>query len=140
MPNAGGVSTEAPIVIFDGVCGMCSRLVALALRHDRLHQLVFTPNQSAFGAALCEQLTLTRESQRTLIVVDNGRVLLRSDAVIFIARHLTPPYSFVRWIRVVPRPLRDLGYRAAATIRRLIPFNPATCALLPPELRQRIRE
>lgn len=129
-----------PIVIFDGVCGMCNRFVSICLRNDARGELLFTPNGSQFGAALCENLRLLPESQHTIIVVIGDQVLLRSDAVVYIARHLKAPYSYLAYIQYVPRFIRDAGYRVIASIRRMIPFSHSACELLPAELQSRIRE
>jgi len=132
--------TNGPIVIFDGVCGMCNRFVEFALWHDQRGELVFTPSQSPFGAALCERLQCELESSRTIIVVNGQRLLTRSDAVVHIATHLKPPYCYLAWIRFMPKIIRDLGYRFVASVRRIIPANHKACELLPPELQKRIRE
>jgi predicted DCC family thiol-disulfide oxidoreductase YuxK len=140
MPDKAEHKTTGPVVIFDGVCGLCNRFVAFALRNDISGELVFTPNRSPYGAALCERLHLALESERTILVVHNSQVLRRSDAVIFIVTHLRTPYSYLAWIRRIPRPVRELGYQVVAAIRRMIPVGHAACELLPPELQKRIRE
>jgi len=132
--------TAEPIVVFDGVGGFWHAFVRLVLRHDARGELVLTANGSLFGAALSEKLQLTEESKHTILVVQGDRVLRRSDAIVFIAGHLSFPYSCLALIRFIPRPIRDLGYRLVAAVRRLIPFNHAACELLPPELQKRIRE
>jgi predicted DCC family thiol-disulfide oxidoreductase YuxK len=129
-----------PIVIFDGVCGLCNRFVALSLKNDTRGELIFVPNRSEFGLHLCEQLGVLAETNQTIIVATNAGLLMRSDAVIFIASHLQWPYSCVQWLRVIPRPLRDLGYRCVATVRRLVPRNHDACEILPQELKCRIKE
>lgn len=132
--------SSQPVVIFDGVCGFCNRFVALALKNDQLGQLVFTPNRSKIGLDICKRFDLAKESERTIIVVHGDRVLLRSDAVIFISKHLKKPYCYLGLIRIFPKFIRDLGYRAVASVRRLVPFNHLACELLPPELQRRILE
>lgn len=132
--------SSQPIVIFDGVCGVCDRLVALALRNDLLGELVFTANSSEYGSALCKSLNLKDLSDRTIIVINGEDVLLRSDAVIFIARHLRAPYKYAAALRYIPKIVRDIGYRFVASIRRGFPLKRKVCDLLPVELRRRIRE
>jgi len=129
-----------PVVLFDGVCGFCNRFVTLALKNDSSGELLFAPNRSRYGQELCQRLSLAKESERTIIVVVDDRVLLRSDAVIFISKHLRKPYSYLGLISVFPRFIRDLGYRAVASIRRLVPVNHLACEVLPPESRRRILE
>lgn len=134
MPKA----IPTPVVIFDGVCGVCNRFVALSLKNDRNGELLFTPNRSEFGIHLCEQLGVVAESERTIIVTTEAGILMRSDAVIFIASYLRWPYCSVNWLRLIPRPIRDLGYRCFAALRRIIPRTHDACELLPPELQRRI--
>ncbi len=134
MPN----STPNPVIIFDGVCGVCNRFVALSLKNDLHGELIFTPNRSEFGLRLCEQLGVSADSEQTIIVTTEAGVLMRSDAVIFIASHLRWPYNCMRWLRFIPRPIRDLGYRCVAALRRLIPGKHDACELLTPELQRRI--
>lgn len=129
---------DKPLVIFDGVCGFCNRFVALALRHDIRGELLFASNRSGVGLELCQKLELIKESSQTIIVVVGSQVLLRSDAVIFIAEQLEKPYCYFSIIRILPRFLRDLGYRLIASIRRLIPLNHEACELLPEEMKRRI--
>jgi predicted DCC family thiol-disulfide oxidoreductase YuxK len=57
-----------PIVIFDGVCGLCNRFVALSLKNDTRGELIFVPNRSEFGLHLCKQLGVLAESDQTIIV------------------------------------------------------------------------
>jgi predicted DCC family thiol-disulfide oxidoreductase YuxK len=133
-------SHSTPIVIFDGVCGLCNRLVVLCLKNDTRGQLLFTSNRSEFGTHLCRERGVLATSDRSIIVVTETEVLLRSDAIIFIANHLRWPYSCARWISFIPRPIRDLGYRCVAALRRLVPKNHDACELLPLELQARIRE
>lgn len=133
-------SPRQPIVIFDGDCGFCNFWVAFVLRHESGPELLFTPNASSFGRSLCERYAIQGEPADTIIVISRDGVLLRSDAVVFIARHLKPPARWLTAIRFVPRPIRDLGYRGIATIRRLLPFAKNQCSFLPSDKQARIIE
>lgn len=135
MPSA---ATDKPIVIFDGECGFCNAWVAFVLRHEVGPELLFTPNESPCGRSLCERYAIQGKAADTIIVISEDRVLLRSDAVVFIARHLKPPACWLMVIRFVPRPIRDLGYRCIAAVRRVLPFAKNQCALLPPDKQARI--
>ena len=44
--------TDAPVLVFDGVCVLCSRWVQFILRHDRDARIRLAPMQSAVGRAL----------------------------------------------------------------------------------------
>ena len=44
--------TDAPVLVFDGVCVLCSRWVHFILRHDRDARIRLAPMQSQAGRAL----------------------------------------------------------------------------------------
>jgi predicted DCC family thiol-disulfide oxidoreductase YuxK len=135
MPKYEGSSS---IVIFDGTCGFCSRAVLFVLRYDARGELLFAANRSPFGAEVLARHGLLEESNHTIVVVDGARVLLRSDAALFIASHLRSPYSWLVMARFVPRFVRDLAYRMIASIRHRLVGAQDVCELLPPEHQARI--
>ena len=133
-------SLRGPVVIFDGTCGFCSRIVRFALRHDIRGELLFTSNTSPFGKRLLSDYKLEALSADTLIVIADGRALLRSDAAIYIAAHLRAPYRYGEYLRYIPRIIRDVGYRVIARIRHHLASSVDVCELLPPEQRLRVIE
>ena len=128
------------VVIFDGTCGFCSRVVTFILRHERGEDLRFSPNTSPFALALLERHNLVGTSKHSIIVVHGGSVLLRSDAVVFICQHLRAPFSLLKHMRWIPRFVRDAGYRAIASIRHLLGARVEMCEQLSPEQQKRILE
>ena len=53
----------------------------------------------------------------SIMLICQGKVLLRSDAVLAIARGLRFPWPFLAVFRIVPRPIRDGAYRIFARNR-----------------------
>lgn len=129
-----------PVVVFDGACGLCNRVVVLALRNDRTKTLRFASSSSSVGQDLCRRYKVVEMTPRTLIVFADGRVLTRSEAVVYIARHLRFPYFLAGMIRFIPRPLRDVGYSLIARCRYAIRGGDARCAILSEEERKRLLE
>lgn len=107
----------ARIVIFDGLCKLCSRSVRFILRHDRRGVFKFLPAQSAPGRALLIQCGMNPEQLETFVLVGDGRVYVRSNAALAIAAELDWPWRALRFLRVVPRPLRDSLYSSVARNR-----------------------
>jgi predicted DCC family thiol-disulfide oxidoreductase YuxK len=82
-----------PILLYDGVCGLCNWLVQFILRHDRAGVFRFASLQSAVaGTVLARHGVGATELDTVYVVVDhelaNEEVLARSDAVIFVLRQL----------------------------------------------------
>lgn len=106
-----------PLVLFDGSCGMCSRLVGFVLRNESSKTLRFVPNNSEYGRLLSTTHGLEAKVEETVVVIDSEGVHLYSDAVLRIAVFLSAPWSWMRYGVWIPKPLRDSLYRCVARNR-----------------------
>lgn len=120
------------LVFFDGSCGACNQFVQFLIARDREGRLSYAPLQgSTYRAAFGGAPDLT-----TIVVRDRGRNRFRSDAVLGLLAELGGAWRFVGLgLRLVPRPLRDLGYRIFARHRQRVPAG--SCRLLTAEERKR---
>jgi predicted DCC family thiol-disulfide oxidoreductase YuxK len=105
------------VIIFDGVCHLCSRLVKFILAHEVRPTLRFAPVQSPAGARMMREFGLSPEDAETFVLVVEGRAYVRSEAAILVARHLKYPWRLLGAIRVFPRALRNWGYDLIARNR-----------------------
>ncbi len=124
------------VVLFDGECGFCQQSVTFIWQHDPAGRFHFAPLQSALGRRLLAERGVPEPDLRTFFLVDGDRVLERSDAALEIAAHLNAPWRWLAVARVIPRPLRNLGYALVAINRHWLPGK-SSCALPPPEVRAR---
>ena len=125
------------IILFDGNCAFCERSVRLIATRDNGY-FSFGASQNREGRALLEQFGTSREATRSIILIEDGRVYLRSDAVLRIARHLRAPWKHASVLLWVPRPIRDAVYRLVAAIRLRIAGTSNACEVPPPEIRERL--
>ena len=132
-----------PIVFYDGVCGLCNRLVQFLLKHDKDGRLRFASLQSDFADKVLRRHGIDPKDLDTVNVIENydqpgERVLQRSDAILCAGRELGGLWGASSSVaRIVPRPLRDLVYRFVATNRYRVFGKYDTCML--PEPNQRCR-
>ena len=127
---------HGPILFFDGVCGLCSLLVDFSLRHDRNGLVRFAPLQGAMAAALLTDDDIT--DLDTVVFADDGVLLRHSSAVVGLLRQLGGPWRFLATLLwLVPRPLRDVGYRIVARSRYRIFGRKDTCRVPTPGERER---
>jgi len=126
------------IVLFDGTCAFCEGSVKFIARRDPGGYFRFGASQSPQGEALLATYGLTRELTRSMVLIEDGRVYLRSAATLRIAKRLTPPWHLAGALLIVPRPLRDGVYRVVAAIRHRIAGRANACEIPPPELRGRL--
>ncbi|MEM8929536.1 MAG: DUF393 domain-containing protein [Acidobacteriota bacterium] len=126
-------------LFYDGTCGVCHWAVRFVAERDRRGHFRFAPldgdtfRQSVPDAA---QNTLP---DSIVVTTDDGRLLVRSTAVIHILWRLGGLWRPVAAVlAVIPRALRDAGYASFARIRkRLVAAPEGACPLMPPELGRR---
>jgi predicted DCC family thiol-disulfide oxidoreductase YuxK len=126
------------IILFDGTCAFCEASVKFIAKRDPAGYFRFGASQTPQGAALLAQYGLTREMTRSMVLIENDQVYLRSTASLRIAKRLTPPWNLASAFLIVPRPLRDLVYRGVAAVRHRIAGRSNACEIPPPELRGRL--
>src|SRR5262245_34154092 len=112
----------AHLVLYDGVCGLCSRLLQFVLRHDRRRVFRFASLQSAVGRSFLEKSGGNPDQLTTFYVIvgyqtKTPQLLTKSAAMVFVASQLDWPWKVARWMRFVPRAIRDRGYDVVARSR-----------------------
>lgn len=122
------------IVLFDGYCNLCSRLVTFLIRHDPAGRLYFASSASATGQRLLEEAGLSMDAAgQSLIYLEEGRRHLQSEAALRIAAQLRRPYRWVRVLRFIPVKLRDRIYRTVAANRYRWFGKRTTCRVARPD-------
>jgi predicted DCC family thiol-disulfide oxidoreductase YuxK len=102
--------TGAPIIFFDGVCGLCNRTVDALLRADRMRVFRFAPIQGETAKRLLPPLE-DDPLAWSIVYLDQAGVHTKSDAALAIARRLGGVSAvFAAVLGLVPRPLRDAVY------------------------------
>jgi predicted DCC family thiol-disulfide oxidoreductase YuxK len=104
------------LILYDGVCVLCSGWVRFIARRDAERKFLFTPIQSEYGRALAVKHGIDADHPQTNAVLIDGKVNLRSDSAIAAISHL-PGYGWVRIFRLVPKPVRDRAYGIIARNR-----------------------
>lgn len=125
------------LMVFDGICNLCSGVVQLVLRLDRRGAIRFTPLQSPFGQVLAAAHGVDLANPDSFLVFEGGRALEASDAVLAIAARLPAPVSWLRILRAIPRAWRDPAYLWLARRRYRLMGRRAKC--LVPTAAQRDR-
>lgn len=133
-------SVNSPVVLYDGVCGLCNGFVRFALARDRRGALMFAPLDSEFGRAVIARHPALR-GRDSIVYVDRARgevVATRSDAVLRIARDFGLGWRVLaRVYGLMPRPVRDAMYDFIARRRYAWFGRYDVCPVPAPEHRAR---
>jgi len=139
------ISESKPIVLYDGVCGLCNRLNQFLLKRDGRDRLRFASLQSQLANALLKRHGVDSLDLDTVYVVldydlPGERLLSRSDAIIHALMQLDGIWKLASFGRVLPKFLRDGLYRIVARNRYRIFGKHETCMLPDPKQRHKFLE
>ena len=110
------LSTEPPVVIYDGDCTLCDRTIGFIRARSPAHTFVTVSRGSVEAASALADFPAAAAFDGVLLV-DGGRLFVASDAALRIATYLRAPWPLVGALRIVPRPLRDAVYAVIARNR-----------------------
>lgn len=131
-----------PIVLYDGVCGLCNRLVRFILKRDVHDRFRFASLQSEFAETLLKKHGADSRDLDTFYVVighaqPEERVLMRSDAILHVASTLGSVWRLAAAGRILPKALRDWVYGVVARNRYRVFGKYESCPLPSPEHRSK---
>jgi predicted DCC family thiol-disulfide oxidoreductase YuxK len=106
-----------PIILFDGFCNFCNRTVHIIIEYDKDAQFQFAASQSTAGIDILQKFNLDQTSSASVILIDNEKVYIKTDAVIQIAKQLSGWPRLLMGLKIVPKFLRDFGYDLIAKNR-----------------------
>jgi predicted DCC family thiol-disulfide oxidoreductase YuxK len=144
IPAAGSPWTPRPapgwpdrLILFDGVCVLCSSWVRFVIRRDEACRFRFVPIQSSRGRQLAEMLGIDPDDPETNAVILDGMAYFKSDSVLMAARHLRGLQG-AGILMALPRGLRDWLYDRVARNRYAWFGRDEACLLPTPELAARL--
>jgi predicted DCC family thiol-disulfide oxidoreductase YuxK len=131
------MSNDQPILLFDGVCNLCSGAVQFVIRHDREGCFRFAALQSETGRRLLVEHGLPPDALDTFVLVVGPRAFVRSDAALETARRLSGAWRWLALLAWVPRPIRDLAYGVVVRNRYRWFGRRESCMVPTPDLARR---
>lgn len=126
-----------PIILFDGVCNLCSSTVQFVIARDPEARFRFASLQGETGQALLTHFGLKTQDFDTFVLVSNGTFYTKSTAILRGGQILGGVWSLLGIFWIVPRPIRDFFYSLIAKNRYRFFGEKSECWLPTPELRTR---
>lgn len=133
-----GLDSSHPLIIFDGICVLCSGFARLVVRLDREKRFRFTTAQSPLGEALYRRHGLRTDFYETNLVIIDGVAFTRMDSLLAVCGALGWPWRAAQLIRLLPRRARDRLYAWIANNRYAWFGQKDSCEIPPGELCERI--
>jgi len=115
------------ILLYDGVCNLCSSLVRFIKKRDKNAKLLFVPLQSAKGQSLLKKFGLPTDDFDSVVYINGVKYYLRSSAILHITKELGGIWKLFYILIIIPGSFRDYIYNIIARSRYKIFGRQDTC-------------
>ncbi len=118
--TAGEASTASgPVILYDGVCGLCNRLNQFVLKRDKRGRFRFAALQSDYARDVLKKHSFDPADLDTLYVLTNPgtpqeRVRKMARAALFVLWTIGGAWRLFFVFSILPTFLLNIGYRIVA--------------------------
>jgi predicted DCC family thiol-disulfide oxidoreductase YuxK len=124
------VEENRRILLFDGLCNLCSWTLRFVYGRDNKSLFTFGWVQSEVGNSLVEWAGLPAEEHETMVYIEDGVPYIKSTAFLRAVRLLRFPCPALAIGLLIPRPVRDWVYDRVARNRYRV-FGKKDACLVP---------
>ena len=125
------------IVLFDGVCNLCSTSVIFIIKHDKKAQFLFASLQSDAAKEILLQYNSKKLKIDSIVLIQNNKFYEKSTAAIRIANDLSGGFKFLYLFIIIPKFIRDFVYDYIAKNRYKWYGQKEFCMIPTPEIKNR---
>lgn len=126
------------ILLFDGVCNLCTGIVKFVIKRDRRKVFRFAALQSQSGQALLKKFDLPVADFDTFVLIIGDKYYTKSTAVLHVLKALGVSWKMLYILyQIIPQSLRNFIYNKVAGTRYRIFGKKETCLVPSPEIKDR---
>ena len=138
-PAVPAFPDDRPLIVFDGVCVLCSAFARFVAERDGAGRIRFVAAQSSLGQALLAHNELDPVDLESNLLIEAGRASAKLEAVAGILRRLGWRWRLAANLILLPPPrLRDWLYDRVARNRYAVFGRRESCVMPGPGWRARI--
>ncbi|WP_299381842.1 thiol-disulfide oxidoreductase DCC family protein [uncultured Lacinutrix sp.] len=132
-----GLPKNKKLILFDGVCNLCSASVQYAITHDKNNVFMFAALQSDIGEQVINhfKVDVSKTDSILLYSPENDSLKIKSSAALHVAKDLGFPRSLLSVFLIVPAFIRNLVYDFIAKNRYKWYGKKESCWIPTPELK-----
>ena len=105
------------IVLFDGVCNLCSNSVQFILKRDKKNQFLFGSLQGEYGQAMLKKYQLPANEFNSFMLIEGEKLYTKSSGALRMLKHLGGWWSIFYVFIIIPKFIRDGIYNWIAKNR-----------------------
>ncbi|MEM8725669.1 MAG: DCC1-like thiol-disulfide oxidoreductase family protein [Pseudomonadota bacterium] len=136
------IPRDHPIIVFDGLCVLCSANAQFVLKNDRDAKFRLAAMQDEAGTQIMRENGIDPSDPESFVLIDavqdGGRVWKNSDAVLHMWSELGWPWRLGAVFKLIPRAIRDPLYLLIARNRYKWFGVRETCWVPTPDQAERI--
>ena len=136
-PSVPPFPDDTALLVFDGVCVLCSATARFILKRDQARRFRFATAQSELGQALFRHYGLDAQTFETNLVLVEGRAYGKLDTVVVAGTQLGGVWRTLSLLRLLPRSVADWLYDGVARNRYRLFGRTEHCMMPPPAWRDR---
>ncbi len=121
---------DKAVIFIDGYCNLCNGLLRRILKLDNKNNFRFSSIQGNTFRILMESGEIPPHVD-SVVLYDQGRVFIKSEAVFEIARQLGGIHKLIRVFRILPKAFNDAVYDLIARYRYKVFGQRKHCDILP---------
>lgn len=127
---------DKKIILFDGVCNLCSNAVQYVIEHDKKDVFRFVALQSDLGVEILAHIGIDPKHIDSIVLYEPGRAYYyKSTAAIEIAKNFGGFFHLGTIFKIIPSGLRDMVYDYVARNRYKWYGKKDSCMIPTPELK-----
>jgi predicted DCC family thiol-disulfide oxidoreductase YuxK len=129
---------DKALIVYDGVCVLCSHAMRTIARRDSNGHYRFANAQSPVGQALLRHYGLDPDTVETVLLIERGRAYGKLDMVARVAARLGGIYRGLQLFAILPRSAQDWCYDRVANNRYRLFGRTDVCMMPDSEWRGRV--
>jgi predicted DCC family thiol-disulfide oxidoreductase YuxK len=129
-----------PVILFDGLCNLCSGSVQFVIKRDPQAVFKFASLQSPYGQEQLKRFGLPTDTAYSVILIMGDKFYQRSNAALEITRRLSGGWPLLYGFKIVPRFIRDAVYNFIGSNRYRFFGKKDSCWIPTPDLKSRFKD
>lgn len=131
------VTKERPVLLFDGICNLCTGFVYFTVKRDTEDQFLFVRAQSKLGKKILTFYNQPLIDYESNILIYHGKAYFKSDAFLNTTKFLRWPWPLWRFGLIFHKGFRDWLYDRIAQNRYKLFGKKEKCMVPTPQISKR---
>ena len=106
-----------PVILFDGVCNLCSSSVQFIIKHDKKKIFRCASLQSAYAASVLQQYNLSANNFNSFVLLKEEKAFTKSTAALMVVKQLNGLVKLLYCFIIIPPFIRNAVYTFIANNR-----------------------